>query len=81
VNRWGDGESHLRVWFLARPTGRAELRGPFLPVWDHVLPPGDEADWVQRLGVVAVWLAEFGGRAVVAPPRIAWSSLPGAGVS
>jgi hypothetical protein len=77
VNRWGDGESHLQVWFLARPDGRPELRGPYLAAWDRALPPGDEEAWRHRLGVVGVWLAEFGGRSVADPPRITWAPLTG----
>jgi hypothetical protein len=76
VNRWGDGESHLRFWLLARPVGRPELRGPYLPAWDRALPPVSEAEWRNRLGTVAVWLAEFGGRAMVDPPRLEWQPLP-----
>jgi hypothetical protein len=64
VNRWDDSEGHLRVWLLARPDGRPELRGPYLP------------EWRNRLGTVAVWLAGFGGRAVVDPPRLDWQPLP-----
>jgi hypothetical protein len=77
VQRWGDGESHLRVWFLARPTGQLQLRGPYLPVWDRALPPTDEDEWRDRLGTLGAWLAGFGGRAVAPPPRIEWRSLPG----
>jgi hypothetical protein len=76
VHRWGDAEGHLRVWLLARPTGRPDLSGPYLPVWDRALPPVDEVDWRNRLGTIAVWLAAFGGRAVVAPPRLDWQPLP-----
>lgn len=76
LNRWGDGESHLRVWFLARPVGRQELRGPYLPVWDRRLPPVSDSDWRNHLGTVAVWLAGYGGRAVVDPPRLEWQALP-----
>lgn len=76
VQRWGDGEGHLRVWFLARPEGRTELRGPYLPVWDHVLPPVAEDEWRNCLGTVAVWLADFGGRAIADPPRLDWQALP-----
>jgi hypothetical protein len=76
LQRWGDGESHLRFWFLARPEGRRELRGPYLPMWDRALPPTPEAEWRNHLGTVAVWLAEFGGRAVVDPPRLDWQPLP-----
>lgn len=75
VQRWGDG-GHLRVWFLAEPGGQRVFRGPYLPVWDRVLPPEPEAEWRNRLGTVAVWLADFGGRAVVDPPRLDWQPLP-----
>ena len=75
VQRWGDG-GHLRVWFLAQPSGRRELRGPYLPVWDRVLPPEPEAEWRNHLGTVAAWLADYGGRAVVDPPRLEWQALP-----
>jgi hypothetical protein len=75
LQRWGDGEGHLRLWLLARPEGRPQLRGPYLPMWDHSLPPVAEAGWRNRLGTVAVWLAEFGGRAVVDPPRLEWQPL------
>jgi hypothetical protein len=79
VDRWGNGEGHLRVWFLARPAGADQLRGPYLQAWDRALPRVDEGEWRNRLGSVAVWLAEFGGRAVVEPPRIAWQDLTGPG--
>jgi hypothetical protein len=74
VSRSGDEEAHLRVWFLGRPTGQLQLRGRFLPLWDELLPPISEGEWRDRLGLVAAWLADFGGRAVVDPPRIAWQS-------
>ncbi len=77
VNRWGDDESHLRVWFLARPERRPELRGQYLPLWDRVLPAVPEIEWSRRLGIIATWLADFGGRAVVDPPRLDWQPLPG----
>ena len=86
VSRNGDDEAHLRVWFLGRPTGRLQLRGKFLPVWDEILPPIPQDEWTERLGLVAAWLADFGGRPVVDPPRIAWqpfsdlaASFPDAG--
>jgi hypothetical protein len=76
VHRWGDGDSHLRVWFLARPAGHLELRGPYLGVWDRALPAVPESEWRNRLGTVAAWLADFGGRAVADPPRLSWQELP-----
>lgn len=75
INRNGDEETHLQMWFLGRPTGISQLRGRFLPLWDEVLPPVPHEEWRERLGLVAAWLADFGGRAMVDPPRIAWQSL------
>jgi hypothetical protein len=72
VNRWGDGPAHLHLWFLARPVGRLQLRGSFLSMWDEILEPVPEAKWREDLALVAAWLAEFGGRAHVEPPRIEW---------
>lgn len=74
VNRWGDGAAHLHMWFLARPYGRLQLRGTFLTLWDDILPVIPEHQWRENLGLVAAWLAEFGGRAVAEPPHIAWQS-------
>ena len=72
VNRWGDGEAHLHLWFLARPTGQLQLRGSFLSLWDDILEPTPEPEWRERLAHVAAWLADFGGRALAEPPRIEW---------
>ncbi len=74
VYRWGDGSAHLHVWFLARPYGRLQLRGTFLPLWDDVLPPIEERTWRENLAFVAEWLADHGGRAIAEPPPIAWGS-------
>jgi diadenosine tetraphosphate (Ap4A) HIT family hydrolase len=74
VNRWGDGAAHLHVWFMARPAGLLQLRGPFLSMWDDILPSVDEAAWQENLALVAAWLAEFGGRSFVEPPRIDWQA-------
>jgi hypothetical protein len=79
VNRWGDGSAHLHLWFLARPYGRLQLRGTFLSLWDDILPPIDEAVWRANLGHVGAWLAEFGGRSMVAPPTIEWQTPSGLG--
>ena len=81
VQRWEDGNSHLRLWFLGRPTGRRDLWGPYLRAWDDVLPTVPEDEWRNRLGIVAAWLADFGGRAVVDPPRLNWQELPGLSVT
>lgn len=74
VNRWGDGSSHLHLWFLARPYGRLQLRGTFLSLWDSILPPISEEQWRENLALVAAWLAEFGGRPLAEPPRIRWQA-------
>jgi hypothetical protein len=74
LHRWADDSAHLQVWFLARPTGHGQLRGRFLSLWDDVLPPVPEHEWRDRLGHLAAWLADFGGKAMVDPPRIAWQS-------
>jgi diadenosine tetraphosphate (Ap4A) HIT family hydrolase len=74
VNRWGDGAAHLHLWFLARPHGRLQLRGSFLSLWDEILPPISEERWRESLALVAAWLAEFGGRPLAEPPRIAWQA-------
>ncbi len=74
VNRWGDGSAHLHFWFLARPLGHLQLRGTFLSLWDDILPPISEVRWRENLAMVAAWLAEFGGRALVEPPQIEWQS-------
>ena len=79
VNRWGDGSAHLHLWFLARPYGRLQLRGTFLSLWDEIMPPVDEAVWRSNLGVIGAWLAEFGGRSMVDPPRIDWQTPSGLG--
>jgi hypothetical protein len=74
VNRWGDGSAHLHLWFLARPAGRLQLRGPFLSLWDEILPQISDAQWRENLALVAAWLAEFGGRPLAEPPRIEWQA-------
>jgi diadenosine tetraphosphate (Ap4A) HIT family hydrolase len=74
VNRWGDGEAHLHLWFMGRPQGRLQLRGTFLSLWDEILPPVSEATWRENLALVAAWLAEFGGTPLAEPPRIDWKA-------
>lgn len=74
VNRWGDGSAHLHMWFLARPSGRLQLRGTFLSLWDDILPPIPEFQWRENLAHVAAWLAEFGGQALAEPPHIEWQA-------
>ena len=58
VNRWGDGSAHLQLWFLARPTGHLHLRGPFMTMWDDILPSTDETQWRLDLDYIRAWLDE-----------------------
>jgi len=63
VSRWGDGGSHLHVWFLARPAGFAQLRGTCLALWDDLLPPVPASDRDYDAAAVATALAAHGGHA------------------
>ena len=72
VHRSGDGAAHLHIWFLGRPVGQLQLRGPFLAMWDEILDPVPEAQWRINLSHIAAWLEEFGGRSKIEPPRIEW---------
>jgi hypothetical protein len=58
VNRWGDGTAHLQQWFLARPKGYLQLRGPFMTMWDEILPAVEEHEWRMNLEYIAAWLAD-----------------------
>jgi hypothetical protein len=46
VSRWGDGGTHLHVFFFARPAGFSQLRGTCLAIWDDLLPevPASQRD-------------------------------------
>jgi diadenosine tetraphosphate (Ap4A) HIT family hydrolase len=66
VNKWGDGGSHLHVWFLARPAGFGQLRGTCLALWNDILPPIPEAVWRDNLRLVGTALAaEHGGEILI----------------
>ncbi|GAB3995213.1 hypothetical protein GCM10029992_11880 [Glycomyces albus] len=58
VNRWGDGTAHLQMWFLARPKGYLQLRGPFMTMWDEILPAVDEHEWRMNLEYISAWLSD-----------------------
>ena len=77
VNRWGEDEGHLRVWFLAEPEGHPRARGRYLPAWDRALPAVPADEWHDRLALVGAWLGGFGGTVVVAPRRLDWQPLLG----
>ena len=62
VNRWGDGGSHLHVFFLGRPAGMLQLRGSCLPLWEEMLPWVPAAAAGLALRSVAAALAGRGGQ-------------------
>ena len=65
VSKWGDGGSHLHVWFLARPRGLPQVLGSYAVEWDEILPPGPEDVWREDIATVARKLANHDGRARV----------------
>jgi diadenosine tetraphosphate (Ap4A) HIT family hydrolase len=65
VCRWGDGGSHLHVWFIARPERLPGLIGSLVVEWDEMLPPPPEEIWRADLAAVARRLANYDGRALV----------------
>jgi diadenosine tetraphosphate (Ap4A) HIT family hydrolase len=60
-SRWGDGSQHFHMWFLARPLGMMQMRGPMLAVWDDLLPRLPEDEFAANLATVARALAESDG--------------------
>jgi hypothetical protein len=60
-SRWGDGSEHFHLWFLARPLGMMQLRGPMLAVWDDLLPAIPEEELRANTRIVAEALAIGGG--------------------
>lgn len=66
VMRWGDGQEHLHWWVLGRPSGVNQLRAPFLPWWNEVLPTRPRADSRADLAAVAQRLVEIAGGEVPA---------------
>ena len=64
VNRWGDGGSHLHLWFYGRPVGDTQMIGFCLPLWAQTLPPTPEDEWNRNLAAIATELARHGGRSM-----------------
>lgn len=56
-HRYGDGAEHFHMWFLARPLGMMQLRGPMLAVWDDLLPHLPEEELRANIRTVAEGLA------------------------
>ncbi len=65
VCKWGDGSSHLHVWFMARCERVPQVRGSFAAEWDDILPPTPEDVWRADLKYVADRLATHDGTALV----------------
>jgi len=65
VVKWGDGGSHLHLWFFARPEGLLQLRGSSLSDWTDCLPPMPTVEWDTVKHEIAAGLAATGGRALV----------------
>ena len=57
-HRYGDGSEHFHLWFLARPLGMMQLRGPMLAVWDDLLPKVPDEEFQANLRTV---VAALGG--------------------
>jgi hypothetical protein len=51
--RFGDGGEHFHLWFLARPLGMMQLRGPMLAVWDELLPRLPDEEFQANCRIVA----------------------------
>jgi diadenosine tetraphosphate (Ap4A) HIT family hydrolase len=64
VNRWGDGSSHLHVWFFARTKGQPAILGSYAAEWDHILPAVPDDVWRADLHTIAQKLANHDGRAL-----------------
>ena len=58
VAKWGDGGSHLHVWFFARPEGLLQLRGSSLSDWSDCLPPMPAQEWGAVQQVIAALVAD-----------------------
>ncbi|HET8560800.1 MAG TPA: hypothetical protein VFL69_09810 [Marmoricola sp.] len=65
VCRWGDGGSHLHVWFIGRHERLPGIVGSLAVEWDEMLPPPPEDVWRADLAAVARRLANHDGRAMV----------------
>lgn len=67
VHRFGDGCSHVHLWFTARTAGLLSTRGSYAMDWDEIIPPGPEDVWRADLATVAHKLANHDGTALVGP--------------
>ena len=65
VCRWGDGGSHLHVWFLARYERLPHILGSMTTEWNEMLPPPPEDVWRADVKHVAERLAHHDGECLV----------------
>jgi diadenosine tetraphosphate (Ap4A) HIT family hydrolase len=65
VSKWGDGGSHMHVWFIARPARLPNILGSLAIEWNDMLPPVPEEVWRADLHEVARKLANHEGEALV----------------
>jgi hypothetical protein len=65
VCRWGDGGSHLHVWFLARYERLPNILGSMLAEWNEMLPPPPADVWRADIKHVADRLAHHDGTSLV----------------
>jgi diadenosine tetraphosphate (Ap4A) HIT family hydrolase len=63
VNRWGDGGSHLHIFFVGRTARLTNVLGSPTIEWDEIIPPGPEDVWRADLHTLATKLANWGGEA------------------
>ena len=56
VQRWGDGNGHLHVFFSARPEGMLQLRGLVMPLWTLHLPALPDDEWAAIVASVVARL-------------------------
>ena len=65
VNKWGDGGSHMHVFFVARYARMFPVIGSPAVDWDDMLPPPPEEVWRADVKHVADRLATHDGVALV----------------
>lgn len=65
VCKWGDGGSHMHVWFIARTARMPGILGSMAVEWNEILPPVPEDVWRSDVHEVARKLATHDGTALV----------------
>jgi diadenosine tetraphosphate (Ap4A) HIT family hydrolase len=65
VCKWGDGGSHMHVWFIARTARLTTILGSPAIEWDEMLPPVPEDIWRADVHEVARKMATHDGKALV----------------